>query len=75
MGDLCGQPVQSAFGEPRHDVSGRPGPPVEDDQVQRTSAATAPDRLSSTGMSEYATAEGELHLCAVKDVHGNLIVG
>jgi len=65
----------SAFGKPRRGKGGRPGPPVHDDQVQRVFTATAPNRLWLTDITEHATSEGKLYLCAVKDVHSNRIVG
>jgi putative transposase len=65
----------SAFGKPRRGKSGRPGPPVHDDQVNRVFTAAAPNQLWLTDISEHRTAEGKLYLCAVKDVHSNRIVG
>ncbi len=37
--------------------------------------ATAPNSVWLTDISEHATAEGKLYLCAIKDVHSNRIVG
>lgn len=51
------------------------GPPVHDDLVQRTFTSDSPDRLWLSDITEHATAEGELYLCAVKDVFSNRIVG
>jgi putative transposase len=65
----------SAFGKPRRGKSGRPGPPVHDDQVNRVFTADEPNRLWLTDITEHRTAEGKLYLCAVKDVHSNRIVG
>jgi transposase InsO family protein len=65
----------SAFGKPRRGKSGRPGPPVHDDRVKRVFTAQAPNQLWLTDLTEHATAEGKLYLCAIKDVHSNRIVG
>jgi transposase InsO family protein len=40
---------------------------VHDDLVRREFAATAPNRLWLTDITEHPTAEGKLYLCAVKD--------
>ena len=45
----------------------KPGPPVHDDLVERDFTATGPNRLWLTDITEHATAEGKLYLCAVKD--------
>ncbi len=65
----------SAFGKPRRGKGSRPGPPVHDDRVQRVFTAQAPNQLWLTDLTEHATAEGMLYLCAIKDVHSNRIVG
>lgn len=65
----------SAFGKPRRGKGGRPGPPVHDDRVNRVFTADEPNQLWLTDITEHATAEGKLYLCAVKDVHSNRIVG
>ncbi|MDV8009542.1 IS3 family transposase [Rhodococcus sp. IEGM 1318] len=64
----------SVFGKKRG-KSGRPGPAVHDDHVKRNFAATDPNRLWLSDITEHPTAEGELYLCAIKDVHSNRIVG
>ena len=53
----------------------KPGPPVHDDLVERDFTATGPNRLWLTDITEHATAEGKLYLCAVKDVWSRRIVG
>jgi putative transposase len=53
----------------------RPGPPVHDDLVCRDFAATAPNRLWLTDITEHRTSEGKIYCCAVKDVFSNRIVG
>jgi putative transposase len=63
------------FGKPRRGKGARPGPPVHDDRVNRVFAASAPNQLWLTDITEHWTAEGKVYLCAVKDVHSNRIVG
>lgn len=66
----------SAFGKKNARGKGkRPGPPVHDDLVQRVFAATAPNELWLSDITEHWTGEGKLYLCAVKDVFSNRIVG
>ena len=66
----------SAFGKKKARGNGkRPGPPVHDDLVQRVFAATAPNELWFSDITEHWTSEGKLYVCAVKDVFSNRIVG
>jgi putative transposase len=65
----------SAFGKPRRGKTGRPGPPVHDDRVNRVFTAEAPNAVWLTDITEHRTGEGKLYLCAIKDVHSNRIVG
>lgn len=65
----------SAFGKKRSRVGKRAGPPVHDDLVCRDFTAMAPNMLWLTDIAEHPTTEGKLHLCAVKDVFSNRIVG
>ncbi|MFJ8769273.1 IS3 family transposase [Streptomyces clavifer] len=51
------------------------GPPVHDDQVRRDFTASGPNRLWLTDITEHATSEGKLYLCAVKDVYSGRILG
>lgn len=53
----------------------RPGPAVHDDLVNREFTADAPNQLWLTDITEHRTGEGKVHLCAVKDVFSNRIVG
>jgi transposase InsO family protein len=53
----------------------KPGPPVFDDFVQRVFRAEAPNQVWLTDITEHATKEGKLYLCAVKDLFSNRIVG
>jgi putative transposase len=64
----------SVFGKKRGSVK-KAGPPVHDDLVRRDFTASAPNRLWLTDITEHATGEGKLYLCAVKDVFSKRIVG
>ncbi|MFG2977234.1 IS3 family transposase [Streptomyces sp. NPDC048331] len=66
----------SAFGKRRgRGKSVKAGPPVHDDRVRRDFTADGPNRLWLTDITEHATGEGKLYLCAVKDVYSGRIVG
>lgn len=56
-------------------VPRRLGLPVHDDLVRRDFTATGPNRLWLTDITEHATGEGKLYLCAIKDVFSRRIVG
>jgi transposase InsO family protein len=61
---LCSmQRIWSVFAKKRG-LSRRSGPPVHDDLVRRRFTAAAPDRLWLTDITEHATGEGKLYLCA-----------
>ncbi|MGW2236961.1 IS3 family transposase [Streptomyces sp. NPDC001759] len=64
----------SVFGKKRGRGK-KAGPPVHDDLVSRDFTATAPNRLWLVDITEHATSEGKLYLCAIKDVFSNRIVG
>ncbi|MGW7427772.1 IS3 family transposase [Streptomyces sp. NPDC054813] len=64
----------SVFGKKRG-RGRKPGPPVHDDLVRRDFTATGPNRLWLTDITEHATSEGKLYLCAIKDVFSKRIVG
>jgi transposase-like protein len=64
----------SVFGRKRG-RTGKAGPPVHDDLVHRDFTATGPNRLWLTDITEHATGEGKLYLCAVEDVFSKRIVG
>jgi len=51
------------------------GPLTATDKVRRDFTADGPNRLWLTDITEYWTSEGEVYLCAVKDVFSNRIVG
>lgn len=53
----------------------RPGPAVYDDLVERDFTADRPNELWLTDITEHATGEGKLYMCAVKDVYSGRIVG
>lgn len=62
----------------------QPGPPVHDDmlakiddcgRVRHHFAASRPDEVWLTDITEHPTREGKLYLCAVKDVCSRKIVG
>lgn len=66
----------SAFGKRRgRGKNAKAGPPVHDDRVRRDFTADGPNRLWLTDITEHATDEGKLYLCAVKDVYSGRIVG
>lgn len=65
----------SVFGKKRPKNAKKPGPPVHDDLVRRDFTARAPNRLWLTDITEHATGQGKLYLCAVKDAFFGRIVG
>lgn len=58
-------------GGPRE--SKKAGPPST--TTWRNCTVDAPNRLWLTDITEHCTGEGNLYLCAVKDVYSNRIVG
>ena len=67
----------SVFGKPRgrNGKKHKPGTPAFDDLVQRNFTAEAPNLLWLVDITEHATGEGKLYLCAIKDCFSNKIVG
>ena len=65
----------SVFGKPKARKTARPGTPAHDDLVRRVFIADAPNELWLTDLTEHRTDEGNLYLCAIKDVYSNRIVG
>ena len=63
------------FGKKKSCKARRPGTPAHDDLVRRVFAATRPNELWLTDLTEHATSEGKIYLCAIKDVFSNRIVG
>ena len=68
------QQIWSVFAK-RRGLRHKPGPPVHDDLVERQFVASALNVLWLTDITEHATAEGKLYMCAIKDVCSNRIVG
>ncbi|MER7681125.1 IS3 family transposase [Streptomyces sp. NPDC096934] len=64
----------SVFGKNRSRGK-KAGPPVHDDLVRRDFTAAGPNRLWLADITEHATGEGKLYLCAIKDVFSKRIVG
>ncbi|MFB0633537.1 IS3 family transposase [Streptomyces sp. AB3(2024)] len=64
----------SVFGKKRGRTK-KAGPPVHDDLVRRDFTAAGPNRLWLADITEHATGDGKLYLCAIKDVFSNRIVG
>lgn len=72
---LCSaQRIWSVFSKKRG-LNRKAGPPVHDDLVRRNFTADRPDEVWLTDITEHATSEGKLYLCAIKDVFSNRIVG
>ncbi|MFJ8765181.1 IS3 family transposase [Streptomyces clavifer] len=66
----------SVFGKRKgRSRNAKAGPPVHDDRVRRNFTADGPNRTWLTDVTEHATGEGKLYLCAVKDVYSGRIVG
>ncbi len=66
----------SVFGKKRGKNGKRPGPPAHDDLVHRDfTALRRPNALWLSDITEHATSEGKLYLCAIKDVYSGRIVG
>lgn len=63
------------FGKKRRGKKHVPGVAAHDDLVRRDFSAPGPNLVWLTDISEHATAEGKLYICAVKDVWSNRIVG
>ncbi len=64
----------SVFGKKRGRLK-KAGPPVHDGLVRRDFTANGPNRLWLAEITEHATGEGKLYVCAIKDVFSNRIVG
>jgi transposase InsO family protein len=72
---LCSaERIWSAFAKKRG-LSRWAGPPVHDDLVDRDFTAAAANKVWLTDITEHATSEGKLYLCAIKDVWSTRIVG
>lgn len=55
--------------------SRKPALPVREDLVRRRFTAEGPNRLWLTDLTEHATGQGKLYVCAIKDAWSNRIVG
>ncbi|WP_037687794.1 DDE-type integrase/transposase/recombinase, partial [Streptomyces durhamensis] len=64
----------SVFGKRRARIK-KAGPPVHDALVRRDFTADGLNRLWLADITEHATGEGKLYLCAIKDVFSKRIVG
>lgn len=64
----------SVFGKKRG-RNKKAGPPVHDDLVRRDFAATGPNQLWLTAITEHTTGQGKLYVCATKDVFSKRFVG
>ena len=74
----------SAFGKKRGKNGKKPGPPIHDDlcaiidddgRIRHEFAAAGPNELWIGDITEHATGEGKVYICAFKDVFSNRIVG
>jgi transposase InsO family protein len=81
---ICSDLGWSVFGKKRGRNGKRPGPPVHDDlcavvdekgRVRHAFTADAPNELWLSDITEHATGEGKLYLCAIKDAYSNRIIG
>jgi putative transposase len=65
----------SVFGKKRRGKKAKVGTAAHDDLVRRDFTASAANQLWLTDLTEHATREGKLYLCAIKDEWSNRIVG
>ena len=65
----------SVFGKKKRGKKAKIGVPAHDDLVRRDFTAMGRNLLWLTDISEHRTDEGNLYICAVKDVWSNRIVG
>ncbi|GAB46393.1 putative transposase [Gordonia terrae NBRC 100016] len=65
----------SVFGKKRGRNARRPGSPVHDDLAQRNLHLGGAKSVVTDRYHRTPTGEGELYLCAIKDVHSGRIVG
>ncbi|WP_433018181.1 IS3 family transposase [Kribbella sp. CA-294648] len=72
---LCSQERIWSIHAKKRGLNRKAGPPVHDDHVKKVFTAPSPNLVWLTDITEHATAEGKLYLCAVKDVYSNRIVG
>jgi putative transposase len=72
---LCSQERIWSIHAKKRGLNRKAGPPVHDDLVNKVFTAPASDLVWLTDITEHATGEGKLYLCAIKDVYSNRIVG
>jgi putative transposase len=72
---LCSQEQIWSIHAKKRGLNRKACPPVHDDHVNRVFTAPAPNLVWLTDITEHATSEGKLYLCAIKDVYSNRIVG
>jgi transposase InsO family protein len=72
---LCSQERIWSIHAKKRGLNRKVGPPVHDDHVRRVFTAAGPNLVWLTDITEHATREGKLYLCAIKDVYSNRIVG
>jgi len=65
----------SVFGKKKRGKRAKVGTPAHDDLVRHDFTAAGPNQLWLTDLTEHRTSEGKLHLCAIKDIWSNRIVG
>ncbi len=65
----------SRFGKKKRYSKARAGAPAHEDLVRREFTAPAPNTVWLSDLTEHATREGKLYLCAIKDVWSRRIVG
>jgi putative transposase len=65
---LCSQERIWSIHAKKRGLNRKAGPPVHDDLVQRVFTAPAPNLVWLTDITEHATNEGKLYLCAIKDL-------
>ncbi|GEL97308.1 hypothetical protein CTE05_08550 [Cellulomonas terrae] len=63
------------FGKRRPRGGKKAGPPAHDDLVRRQFTADGPNRLWLWDITEHATSESKVYLCAIKDVFSHRVVG
>lgn len=72
---LCRQERLWSIFAKKRGLNRKAGPPVHDDLVDRQFCAAAANEVWLTDITEHRTDEGQLYLCAIKDVYSNRIVG
>ncbi len=63
------------FDKKKNPKATRPATAAHDDLVRRHFAASAPNQVWLSDITEHHSAEGKVYLCAIKDLFSNRIVG